>query len=330
MTVSSAPKLRLLSTQDKEIATKCRTLNSVEWGKGLKLEEYLKREELLASCEFAKTLSTWVLLDENDDIVTCCETYTRDCLYQSRLMKCVSIASVFTPSNHRRKGYAAAMLSQLQSELKKMDNVVASTLYSDIGPDYYHKMNWKCYPSITLSTTVHQSTNDQQTVSFLSLEQAKVLIRNEASELIANANTSGKDTLTLLPSPENLEWHLQRAKFYLSLNDKDNNSLESKLGLQKDTDYLVWTIDTKKKSLSILHAKLSAKTSTLDLLLAAKKQALEWKLATVDMWGPLPNVSQWTQECGWSVVERSESLSSLCMFDAPEPEWLLNEKLFWV
>lgn len=93
---------------------------------------------------------------------------------------CFAIASVFTPNAHRRRGYAAKMLSLLLQELKSRKGAVASTLYSDIGPNYYSKIGWEAHPSVSLVLDLNPSIPPVTLLSpdckLLDLASTKVII----------------------------------------------------------------------------------------------------------------------------------------------------------
>jgi hypothetical protein len=145
----------------------------VEWGRGRTLEAYLERDRILDRFEHAADgkLITWVLAPRDDpttlDFKCSCETYTRTGIVAMdgnpsvQEVTCYGIASVFTPAEYRKRGYAGHMMSLLHWVLAKEDflspadfpehwgsppkRVPAagqgyfSTLWSDVGPNYYRK-----------------------------------------------------------------------------------------------------------------------------------------------------------------------------------------------
>ncbi|QRV75288.1 protein phosphatase 2 (formerly 2A), catalytic subunit [Ceratobasidium sp. AG-Ba] len=143
-----------------------RKQRSVEWARWLGLDGYLRKEERLEKLEHANKgkLVTWVLVSAEDpeslDILSTCTTYRRDILtLPPNETKAISgtgyaIASVFTPSQFRGKGYATRMMGLLHfaiahpsgvpsfpaswGELPKQIDIpgVVSVLYSGVGAFY--------------------------------------------------------------------------------------------------------------------------------------------------------------------------------------------------
>ncbi|PPQ63368.1 hypothetical protein CVT24_005633 [Panaeolus cyanescens] len=173
-----------LSTLTLRVANREQTIESRkrsyhEWGRGMTLEKYLERDEKTEQHEIAKNgrLVTWVLVHrespEGLDFLCACETYVfmlmmfkrEGAVFRKgdtgiRDVACYGIASVFTPVENRKKGYAAHMMRLLhwvlgpRSSLPEqfpvqwgapperrdsdlVGDAAFSVLYSDIGPNFY-------------------------------------------------------------------------------------------------------------------------------------------------------------------------------------------------
>lgn len=169
--------------RDLDIIMECHRNNHPEWGAPLPIDEYLRREQILARMPYTKQEQTaeefpfrlrfWTLKLYNEDcddgiIVAHCETYDKPLdIYISRpdskidfqRAKAVGVASVFVRKNMRRKGHGKMMMSLLHDVIYKDKNVCASCLYSDVDPFYYNsppsssslshewKLDWKPYDS---------------------------------------------------------------------------------------------------------------------------------------------------------------------------------------
>ncbi|KAJ1559604.1 hypothetical protein HK405_009996 [Cladochytrium tenue] len=186
--------LRLVKASSAQIVQAWEN-NHVSWGVPLSREKYRQRETFLGSTTaHGCSRTTWVLVpaglpDDTLDFVAACETYPRPCLVTDghgavAQRTCVSIASVFTPEQHRNHGYAGAvmrsvmgMIADPQAESKLFfpppppadapdspegsfadhwrhaENrvVAASTLYSEVGSTYYARFGWLYQPSFALS-----------------------------------------------------------------------------------------------------------------------------------------------------------------------------------
>ncbi|KAH9919959.1 uncharacterized protein BXZ73DRAFT_104779 [Epithele typhae] len=162
-------------------ATRQQTLDSrrrhfEQWGRGMPLEEYLRRDDVLDSDPHAANgnMITWVLVRRTDPtsltFLSSCETYRRTATASRRSsstaedVTAYGVASVFTAPANRRKGYARHMMRLLHWVLAAPDaldrasfpaawgappdpevlraagvaNGRFSVLYSDLGRDFYH------------------------------------------------------------------------------------------------------------------------------------------------------------------------------------------------
>lgn len=149
-----------------------------EWGRGLGLEEHIEREEMLDTKPHATDgkMVIWVLAPRSDpttiEFYSACETYERAAVTSSGECIAYGIASVFTPSQFRGKGYAKHLMRLLHFVLIRKEllpsfptedwgsapNVppglgrgVASALYSDVGSTFYAR----CAPGLTKDLEKH-------------------------------------------------------------------------------------------------------------------------------------------------------------------------------
>ncbi|KAF8074823.1 hypothetical protein FPV67DRAFT_1475081 [Lyophyllum atratum] len=155
-----------------------RRRTSSEWANGRSLEEYLLRDAYLEQQEHARNgrLITWVLAPRDTpaslDFLSSCETYRREGIVWRQASSddgvasgpipervvCYGIASVFTPSSFRGKGYARHMMRLLHWVLADASRLPKafpdewgapparfphagegrfSALWSDIGSNFY-------------------------------------------------------------------------------------------------------------------------------------------------------------------------------------------------
>ncbi|KAJ7151612.1 hypothetical protein C8R46DRAFT_1166487 [Mycena filopes] len=157
------------ATPEQTIESRRRTQH--EWGKGLTLEDHLARDASQEEFECGRDgrLTVWVLAPREDpqtlDFKCACETFKRTGLVVDRTKSksaeeviCYGVASVFTPSGNRGKGFAHHMMRLLHWVLAdenllppsefpaawgapppKVDgarNARFSALWSDVG-DFY-------------------------------------------------------------------------------------------------------------------------------------------------------------------------------------------------
>jgi hypothetical protein len=133
---------------------------SSEWGDSLTPSLYLGESFYLTTVPLARNggMASWILVDKDHapgkrQILCSCETFYKRSL-TSNTSGTISdnvtygIASVFCPHPYRRRGYAARMMRELANALYswQMKDVpcVGTTLYSDIGKEYYSKLGWPC------------------------------------------------------------------------------------------------------------------------------------------------------------------------------------------
>ncbi|KAK7441743.1 hypothetical protein VKT23_016406 [Stygiomarasmius scandens] len=155
-----------LATPSQETESRRRTYRV--WGNGMTEDEYIQRDEECAQslCGRDGKFKTWILAPRDDpqtlDFKCSCETFQRTgVVYRghsstSTEVPCYSIASVFTPTQHRKKGYARHMMRLLHWVLSPESysspttfpkvwglppshirgDAQFSVLYSDVG-DFY-------------------------------------------------------------------------------------------------------------------------------------------------------------------------------------------------
>ncbi|KAI3629826.1 hypothetical protein MIR68_011261 [Amoeboaphelidium protococcarum] len=162
--------LKLISvTRDQ--AHECHKANHEEWGIPLTVEQYLRREVVLSKCRFAKdNVTYYVLIDDQDPgkFLCHCEAYKRPArVYKSQSeyveVQCGSIASVFTPKQQRGRGYASKMISLIAQDLRYR-GFQFSTLFSDIGCEFYAKLGWTPFSSLQLRLDVKEFVQFNQSL----------------------------------------------------------------------------------------------------------------------------------------------------------------------
>ncbi|EKM56951.1 uncharacterized protein PHACADRAFT_91589 [Phanerochaete carnosa HHB-10118-sp] len=163
------------ATPEQVIESRKRT--HMEWARGLSMEEYLKRDEIMDFQEHAANgkLMTWVLASRSDpttlDFKCSCETYAflplatyrRPVILATPTSSITTealgyeIASVYTPPRNRGKGYATHMMRLLHWVLaprsflpefpsqwgtmpeSPLQDALFSVLYSDVGREFYFR-----------------------------------------------------------------------------------------------------------------------------------------------------------------------------------------------
>lgn len=357
-------QLKLCQAKNVRQLEKCRRENFASWGGGLSEELYMERENFLASSTFSKARQkTWILLEASKDqltsidILASCETYSHDCLisWDGETVvegSCLSVASVFTPERHRKKGHASFMLKSLLERARSMEGVIASSLYSDIGPIYYSKLGWEVSQSnFTLFFDLENSKEFvpsdglSRSWKYLELFDCKPIIQKESNDLKEKirmqAKAMNKPVVSLLPSFEAFEWLWMRSLFYSKSLAQGKELKYCGIQSKNSSDFALFIIDYTEKILKVTIARLSIDTGAI--LLALAIHAKEWNLKRVEIWdhfSVISDSSAW-KSLGWIIEERGvDHLASLCLqfpsskpgdaLSASQPHWLFCEKLYWV
>lgn len=369
---TASPEVKLVEARNQKQIEKCLKENYSAWGGSLSEEMYFNREATLARCDFAKSSQkTWVLIEQEKNEATCldilsaCETYFHECVIAfppSKVDdtsptatvlkgKCLAIASVFTTDRHRKKGYASKLLSKLLERARNgMDGVIASTLYSDIGPSYYAKMGWKCYPSYSLCldlTNAKADVDQMETfanLEFIELAQTIPLIEMAAfkipSTIAVRSKKLGKPVFSMIPTFTSQAWLWARSEYYYANLYSGNKTKLKYCGIKcrESSSFVLFMLDFKECILKVTLMSVDQEKDAASLLLALTAHAREWKLNRVEIWDPPSELERWSLQVGYRLEARQDHLSSLCLsgFSSSsssaetDAAWLNNEKLYWV
>ena len=149
-----------------------------------------------------------------------------------------AIGSVFTPADHRGRGYAQQMLRKLGDTYQGMNDsepgsATCSVLYSDIGKQFYARVGWKAFESTHLefqaspppptpsgSSELAGGSNDAQgtsdSIKLLGYEDVAELTARDVQLVRAQLEshiTDKKIVVALLPDEESTLWFLHREDF---------------------------------------------------------------------------------------------------------------------
>lgn len=333
--------------------------NYAGFGAPLSREGYAEREHRLNLLPFGKSGLRWVLIDtRNDGWTATCETFHRAAIYTEEqadgtvLVKqgtAAVVASVFTPEHLRGRGYAAEMMKQLREKLKEFDDVVLTTLYSDIGPSFYVRLGW---PKVESKEAVIMFSKDR-TIDMSSLKtddsiQVIPLIEEELfatylpadvellpGDLLNEYEKRKKDgpvrTFALVPLKDQIEWLWERSKFYRQIlgREKDGVSMTFAYAVGKPGKDASWSFfilypNFKEDGLNVQRIRLSLKDAASHaraLLVATVEEAMKLGLGKVSAWDTAPEVDAAFQALApllgdLKIGEREpdDSLSSVCWY----------------
>ena len=133
---------RLNEQQIEQVQKQSHTI----WGEGLDLQERLSRLNQLLHYKEGKYLHMAGLLNESKELVCSCKMYTLYIRHHQQVIKTHGFGAVFTPPEHRKKGYAETMIHHALLDACEA-GYEAAFLFSDIGPMYYEKFGYQTLPS---------------------------------------------------------------------------------------------------------------------------------------------------------------------------------------
>ncbi|KAF0715128.1 Aste57867_3544 [Aphanomyces stellatus] len=307
------------------------------WGAPkLTMEQYLAREHALCATEFAKeTLTGYVLVPEANpetlDILAYVELFKRPCLYGAARIHGYSVGSVYTPAQHRKKGYASIMLQQLV-DLMRADNggIVVSNLYSDIGPTFYANKGWAVHSSDQLIFPTSFPSAAAAEVSLSAIDSAAALAQVCQQDVASMAAQMSPSDVYFELTPSVVTWFQTRSHFYATTTE-GLASGPTVVGVFQKPHHLLWTHDFKHGQLVILRCHVD-QANFPAFLHAALHEAKAWNLqGGVTLWNPAP----WMAAAFAPFLEtRDESLPSLMVSSdhgsLNDIRWLGNEKYVWV
>lgn len=359
--------------------TQCSRLNADEWKGPLTVEQYMQREKHLLNQDLTRSggATCWILtspqLPKNPDgarpILACCETNLAKA-YVARDGKLDTITShgigsVFTRAEHRGKGYAGRMMTELGNQLATWqqpngDSGVFSVLYSDIGSKFYSRFGWKAFPSTHIhlapmaSSTYEVARKDLPTVQDLSTEDLRDLPATEYVEqelLDRSRQKPATPFVAFAPDLAHFAWHHAREEFVSETLGLPGALVKGAIHRPSGLA-LIWSrvFSAKQQDwqLHILHAVIPPrKKDTAEglrilsaLLLRAQLEAHRWSmLGGVEVWDPSDIIVDAAQSLRTDVHEKlevvhrdQEHVCSLRWIGAGSVEdvvWEYNQKYAW-
>ena len=314
-----------LDAQDRTSIEKCHRANHPEWGAPLPADLYLKREQVLASQRFAQCLHYWATTRYDSDdtsFISHCETYHRRLRVYFKCEndrvdyisgKCAGVASVFVPPEHRGNRYAQQMMQQLRDRFMREDkDMLASALYSDVGPYFYSKpeLDWRAYTSLHLRVDKdaewpHSDASVPMVAKTISsMQEWKPLMDTFMSShlptLVARHFETHPNSLAFIqePSVDGFQWFKARGDFYANfyqIPQEYRSILGCKLCLpgsegDAETSWMIYFWDWRWKTLYILQHHIASPVHASPLIRLMKEhldKTKQWIDYAV-IWSPSP------------------------------------------
>ncbi|RFU76549.1 hypothetical protein TARUN_5713, partial [Trichoderma arundinaceum] len=376
---SSSPTIILTNPTPQE-RIRTWTYSQPEWGNSLTVPEYLDREAYLLTIPLARDggITNWILTDgaavpdasNERPVLASCETLRKRALVRGkdgvvRDAWAYGIASVFTYSEFRGRGYAGKMIELLRGYMAarhaEAGEPAFSILFSDIGRLFYAKHGWIALENTQIEYPVRQNPPefDASTITLLRDEHLAALAERD-EELIRrdialpNAADASKARVAVIPDIDALQWHFYRQAFICNTAFGRKPTVHGALYTSPSNGSRVWGLfernhyggpeKPEKNALSFLRfvvedgsisdAELSE--AVVGIFRAAELQAKEWSCSKVEIWNPLDRVRNAVEKAtefnSIFVVRQDKNLASLNWFgEGPteDVDWFVNERFEW-
>lgn len=368
----SDPGLFLTTTSPSQ-HRRVHTSQAPSWGPGFTTQEYVDREAHFLTIPLARNggLTPWILTDasKEEPIYSSCESIAKRGLYRDPSTGTVTdvlshgIAGVFTFAECRKHGYGSRMMRDLGDMLAKRQeeqpgSAQFSTLYSDIGPNFYGKDGWHAIGNTHLEFNVTskdfgsaanvKDVTDDMLAELVALDEK--LVRAE----VAKPN-GDRPRVALLPDMDTYEWHFRREDY---IQEHFHGRKPTVRGALYDgSKGRVWGLWQRVRYggsdgypvTNMLHLlRLAVEDESISdeelggalkgIFAVANREAGIWECSTVDTWSPPDRIQKVVKErlpeLNSKIVTRKDhNLASLRWFgaggDAREVDWVVNEKYAW-
>ncbi|KAL7900239.1 hypothetical protein HDV63DRAFT_370674 [Trichoderma sp. SZMC 28014] len=378
---SSASPTIILTNPTPPERTRTWTYSQPEWGNSLTVPEYLNREEYLLTIPLARNggITNWILTDSaaavdpttgERPVLASCETLRKRALVRGkdgivRDVWAYGIASVFTYSEFRSKGYASKMIELLRGYMtakqQESGEPAFSILFSDIGKEFYAKHGWMSLENTQIEYRVKKNPvefdasiikllGDEDLASLA--ERDEELIRKEMA--LPNSAEASKIRVAVLPDIDTLQWHFYRQAFICNTAYGRKPTVHGALYTSPSTGSRVWGLfernhyggpnKPEKNVLSFLRFVVEDSDiideelfeAVVGIFRAAEKEAKDWECSKVEIWNPLDRVRKIVEDAAEFesifVVRDAKNLASLNWFGegtAEDLDWVVNERFEW-
>jgi hypothetical protein len=279
---------------------------------------------------------------------------------------CYGIASVFTPTRNRSKGYAKHMMRLLHWVMaphsalppfptekwgapppsSESGKAKFSALYSDIG-DFYSLCGpgeeagsgWAVRGAVWTLWDVSlaegsESESAKMEWEWLDLPEVNALLQADTEaikrEMIEWTKLTGRRSVAFLPWEGTCLFQIHRILLSPDVPQPKKWCLHLKDSTSDEPTFATWTIDTYSSTTHLVITRLRATETTFPHLLRKIKQlAREHGMHKVEVWNLPEELIGAASALGGETGERDEHLSAFMWYgDGPagDVEWLFNEK----
>lgn len=264
---SSAAVLRPASADEQRDRDR---LSFQAWGTGLTPEQWAEREVRLRSHPWPNAaLRSWVWA-KGEHVLASLEAYRMPSLWRGERGEAWAIATVFTEPALRGRGHASAMMRALGEEARAAHpRPGALILFSDVGEPLYGRAGYRLRPSEAwMSPAGSVAPHGVEPIS-------------EAELPGAHAALAEAEGFRVHPSLEQLDWHLERARYYAEVLGTPRPSA---CGARIGASVILWTSLPHKGRLDVLWLQAENAAARDALWDAARNAAHLSELAEVHLW----------------------------------------------
>jgi hypothetical protein len=298
-------------------------LTHPEWGEQLTIDQYLEREARLRRHPWsARGMNTWLWMGEGETVLASCETYRM----RSRVRGggdgvTFGVASVFTEPALRGRGYCTQMMQALVAKLRLEPEAQASILFSDVGAPLYARAGYVARPGVDrVFEPLEGDPGEGVDALFSEGELARELGRLSPPD----------DPFVVWPSPEQLDWHLERARIYSEMLGVPRPTVA---GARAGSATAFWAAVLKDRLLMVVLLAASSTDEAVALIRAARRVAKGTGLEQVRMWeGTFPFSWPTPPEEGGRISERKRQLAMIApLRPGVEPDgWRCIPRALWI
>jgi GNAT superfamily N-acetyltransferase len=289
--------MRLTIANLEEQRVRDRLSNDV-WDAHLTPAQFIEREERLRQHAWSRAAFTsWLLRDDDDTILSSCETYRMRSFFDGTASDSFGIASVFTEPALRRRGHATRLMDLIIERVRQDSPAAHATLlFSDVGAPIYERSGYRARPSFDLVFPPLPGTLT-----------AEALLDDHAALAAFAALPPPEERFVVWPSREQLDWHLERGRIYATLLERPRLPYA---GARSGDALIVWSPDWKRDRLQVLLLAASRSHEAEALVQVARRCAAAAELNEVRLWAE-PWGFWGRDDLGGDRVARRDSLPML-------------------
>lgn len=370
MTKNNNLVLELIS--DPEIIRFTHLNNSEAWRSKLSKEQYADRErtiglqsnlgkrkqdEPLGVYHYVLRDLSIPVVNKFDDIVASVETLNRKAWRidgkdgELKTVYSACIGGVFTLEKHRKKGYAAVMINQLNEKLDKQLGEDGFTfLYSEVG-EYYQKFGYESFevPVHSFPTeNISGSKISKSDYHYLKYDDYAKLVEAEEKTIkdafIEESHTNDKSLVTLIPDIDIYSWFHDRDIFISKILRPEVKIEHFGAVLNNSNDHIIWLHDWNSEKLVIvkIYNENQDEIKSFEKLISiAIEEAQLYNFKGISIWDSSLGESKEHHDKALKLIENFEgaktfqpnsSMSAIRLHDkTPKNEisWENNDKWCW-